>query len=314
MAPPTAPAPAPGTPTGAAKSSRFFPPGWFEGAPVTRAILGLNIAVFVLQALWSHESSSLGRMPVRAMLAFGANYGFATIGEHRYETLITACFLHAGIMHIAFNMVALAQAGPLVERSVGSARMAPMYLLAGAASSLVSTLVAWFEQRERFSVGASGAVSGVIAAALVIGWRIQGWRGPLTQAMARWLALVLVFGLVTTLSGGNIDNAAHVGGAVAGALIASMWKRGYVYSSTSRLLILAACSIVVLASGVAVAIRDATDPFATYLFEERIEIADRALEEERCDLATAALESAARLRPRASRVAGLAHEVGLKCH
>jgi membrane associated rhomboid family serine protease len=292
---------------------RFFPPGWFERAPVTRAILTLNIGVFVVQALWSHDSSALGRMPVRAMLAFGANYGLATVGEHRFETLVTACFLHAGIMHIAFNMIALAQAGPLVERSVGSARMAPMYLGAGVFSSVVSTLVAWVEAKERFSVGASGAISGVIAAALVIGWRVQGWRGPLTQAMVRWLALVLVFGLVTTLSGGNIDNAAHVGGAVAGALIALTWRRGYVYSDVARRIILGACAVVVVAAGAAVVVRDRTDPFAIYLYDERIELAERALADERCDLAAAAVDAAARLRGRSPEVVGLEHEMRVRC-
>ena len=56
---------------------------------------------------------------------------------------VTACFLHAGLVHLAFNMIALWQAGPLVERAVGSARMAPMYLVAGVFGNLLSVLYGW---------------------------------------------------------------------------------------------------------------------------------------------------------------------------
>src|SRR5579883_266354 len=197
----------------------MVPRGWLERAPVTAAVIWLNVTVFVVQLVVT-GGHSLMHLPEREALIFGANDSLATVGEGRWETLITACFLHDGIMHLAFNMLALWQAGPLVERSVGSARMAPMYLAAGAAGNLLSVGIAWMQRAAQVTVGASGAISGLLAVALVVGWRVQGFRGPLTQAMLRWLGFVVVFGILSRFSGSHVDNAAHIGGAVAGGVVA----------------------------------------------------------------------------------------------
>src|SRR5579864_6593815 len=213
-------------PTGSAgQNERIVPPDWLDLAPVTRSLIGLNIAVFIVQLLIT-RFASLAHLPTYEALAFGASDSLATVGESRWETLVTACFLHDGLLHIGFNMIALWQAGPLVERAVGSARMAPMYLVAGALGNALSVAHAWLTRTSQLTIGASGAISGVVAAALVVGWRVQGWRGPLTQAMARWLALILAFGLLANLGGGNIANAAQGGGAIAGAASADIWRRG----------------------------------------------------------------------------------------
>src|SRR5271165_6063226 len=182
---------------------RVVPARWLDQAPVTRALIATNVAVFVVQLVLT-GGKSLVHLPIRESLAFGASYTLATIGENRWETLITACFLHDGLLHIGFNMLALWQAGPLVERSVGSARMAPMYLFAGASGNALSVLYGWLTRSAQVTIGASGAISGVLAAALVVGWRVQGWRGPLTQAMVRWLGFVVVFGLLANWSGSHI--------------------------------------------------------------------------------------------------------------
>jgi rhomboid protease GluP len=276
----------------------LVPPNWLRAAPVTRVIILLNIAVFVAQIALAGSSSAFAHIPIREQLAFGANYAIATLHEHRVETLVTACFLHAGIVHIGFNMLALWQAGPLVERAVGSARMAPLYLVSGIISSLVSALVMSVLGEDGLSVGASGAISGVIAAAMVVGWRVQGWRGPLTQAMARWLGFVLVFGLLSKLGGGNIDNAAHIGGAACGAIIAALWQRGYAYSARVTRGILAACALVVVLAALMVVARDRRDPYVMLLASERLTVARNALAVGQCRVAHGALMATERLYPR----------------
>ena len=291
----------------------LVPPNWLRAAPVTRVIIALNVAVFVAQIALAGTTSALGHIPIREQLAFGANYAIATLNEHRVETLVTACFLHAGAIHIAFNMIALWQAGPLVERAVGSARMAPMYLVSGIVSSLVSALSMWILGEDRFSVGASGAISGVIAAAMVVGWRVQGWRGPLTQAMARWLGFVVVFGLLAKLGGGNIDNAAHVGGAACGALIAAMWQRGKVYSQAATRGILGACALVIALAGGMVFVRDQRDPYVMLLAGERLVVAKRALSVGRCGDAHRALTAIERLYPRDPEVLEVRGEFDAMC-
>jgi rhomboid protease GluP len=260
---------------------RLVPPGWLDQSPVTRMLLALNVCVYLAGAFVSGQLSNL---PLRAALALGASYPLATVGEGRYETLITACFLHAGVVHLAFNMLALWQAGPLVERAVGSARMAPMYLVAGAFGNLVSVLHGWLGGRPdvSFTVGASGAISGCIGAALVLAWRTTGWRGPLTQAMLRWLGILVAFGVFSNLGGGSIDNAAHIGGAAAGAAIACLWKRRRRYSPRATAAVLIACAGVVAGSVGVLVVRNRTDPFAVMDLPERVEFTGQAVQEGHC--------------------------------
>jgi rhomboid protease GluP len=308
--PPTRPRP---IETGPAEDGgRFVPLRWLDRAPVTGAVLGLNVAVFVVQLVMT-GGKSLMHLPVREALAFGASDSLATIGDHRWETLVTACFLHDGLIHMGFNMLALWQAGPLVERAVGSARMAPMYLVAGAAGNAVSVSQAWLERAAWHTVGASGAICGVLAAALVIGWRVQGWRGPLTQAMARWLGFVILFGVFANRGGANISNAAHIGGALAGGAIAATWRRGHRYSDRATAARLALCAAVVAACIAVVAVRDRTDPFAVMTLAERHDFATEALAEGRCGDAREGLAAVERLRGRMAPVTSLRNQVHSVC-
>jgi rhomboid protease GluP len=261
----------------------LVPPDWLDQAPVTRTLLALNLGIFGLEIVLSRSAMHI--LPGVAM-QLGASYPLATVGEGRWETLVTACFLHGSLLHVGFNMLALWQAGPLVERTVGSARMAPMYLVAGAFGNVLSVAHAWVFHAGTFgtfSVGASGAVSGVLAAALVVGWRMQGWRGPVTQAMARWLGFVVVFGLLSNrLGGGNIDNAAHIGGAVAGGAIAAGWRLRYRYPDIATRAVLGSCvALVAVCIGV-LSLREATSQFAAMTVQGRQDYTMGALSEGHC--------------------------------
>lgn len=280
--------------TGSTDDGRLVPRDWLDQAPVTRTLLALNIAMFVVEVVAQRSVAFSDATQLR----FGASYALATVGENRWETLVTACFLHGGIVHLVFNMVVLWQAGPLVERAVGSARMAPMYLLAGAFGNALSVLYGMLTRSGMYTVGASGAISGIVGAALVVGWRVQGWKGPLTQAMARWLGLTVAFGLLVNFSRGRIqvDNAAHIGGALAGAAIASMWKRGYKYSPAATKAVLATCVGVLAACIAVVAVHDQTDPFASMTEQARQDFTMDAVYEGRCRDAHDGLLATERLR------------------
>jgi rhomboid protease GluP len=299
--------------TEAADDRRLVPPRWLDRAPVTRLLLALNVAVFGVELADSARRNLFSPFTMHQLLELGASYPPATLGENRWETLVTACFLHGGIVHIAFNMLALWQAGPLVERAVGSARMAPMYLAAGAFGNLLSVTYGWLTRVAMPSVGASGAISGVIAAALVVGWRIQGWRGPLTQAMARWLGLLIAFGVMSNLSGASIDNPAHIGGALAGAIIASMWRRGASYSATAERLILGGCGVVLALCIGVVAFHDRTDLYAPMTLIERTDFTRQALRVGRCRDAQEGLGAVERLRAWAAPVTSLRTQVESMC-
>jgi len=282
--------------------------GWLDQVPVTRTLLALNGAVFVVQLVLT-AGKSLMHLPPAEALAFGASYSLATVGENRWETLVTACFLHDGVLNLLFNMLLLWQAGPLVERAVGSARLAPMYLVAGVAGNLLSLGATWLQRTAQVSLGASGAISGVLAAALVLGWRDQGWRGPLTQAMVRWLAFLLAFGVASRLTGGHVDNAAHVGGALAGGLISVAWRHAHRYSERATRVALGGCAAVVVACVAVVGWRDQTDRFAGLTLQDRDDATNRALDEGRCRDAHDGLRAVERLRDRLAPVSQLRERV-----
>jgi rhomboid protease GluP len=291
----------------------LMPRGWLDNAPVTRGLLTLNFAIFLVQAVLTGGRSLL-HLPQREALAFGASYAFATVGEGRWETLVTACFLHDGLLHVSFNMLLLWQAGPIVEKNVGSARMAPLYLVAGVVGNLVSVAWAWRGHvPQQVSLGASGAITGVLAAALVLGIRLQGWRGPLAQAMLRWLLFVLAFGILSSFTGGHIDNAAHIGGAVAGAVIAVLWRRGYRYSERTSRAVLGVCAGLLAVCVGIVSWHDRTDPFARMDLQERDEFTERALAMGHCRDAHDGLEAVERLRSKLAPVPHLRETVESEC-
>ncbi len=276
-------------------------------APLTFAIIAANIAVFAGQTFFAGLGGLAG-MPTWVLLAFGANNVNATVYEHRYDTLVTSCFVHGSLLHIGFNMVALRQIGPFVERAVGAARMAPLYLLAGIAGSTGSAFFGWLSGGQPISVGASGAICGLIGATLVIGYRIEGRDSPIMRAMAKWLATLFALGLIVSylvhLGGGSggFDNAAHAAGAVGGASIAVAWRRGATYARSTTFAVVGLCTCVVLSAAVLTARYTRSDPFATLNVDDRLGFAANAIDSGRCRDARAAVASLKKLAAQAPEV------------
>lgn len=189
-------------------------------------------------------------IPGVALVDLGANVAPFTQLGGELPLLCTSIFLHAGLVHLAFNMVALAQVGPLVEQLLGSARFCVLYLCSGLVASAVSMLASTTGLLEAgVAVGASGAICGLIGGVAVLGYRIQGRQSPLARGMLRWLLITLAFGYVITLTGrASIDNYAHVGGAVFGAVLALLFRRGVTYSPLGRALRIGACALIVAGS------------------------------------------------------------------
>ena len=124
-----------------------------------------------------------------------------------YWRLLTAAFLHAGILHIAFNMYALYLFGPYVERALGTARFVVAYLTMAVASSV---FVYWLTEPQVATIGASGAVFGLFGLALVLLIR--------TGQDVRGLLVLLAINAFISLQG-NISWQGHLGGFVTGALL-----------------------------------------------------------------------------------------------
>lgn len=163
---------------------------------VTRAILSTCIGLFALQLLMGSFAPAFGMIP-------------AAVARGEWWRLFTSTFLHNGPLHLAFNMLALYWLGPPMERSLGHARFAALYVLAGLGGSLASY---WFSELRSVSVGASGALFGLIAAAIVLG---REMRADVSQLVAL-LGLNVVLGFLLP----GIDWRAHLGGAATGAVVA----------------------------------------------------------------------------------------------
>jgi sugar phosphate permease len=138
--------------------------------------------------------------------------------------------------------------------------------------------------------------------------------------MGRWLGLIMFIGFVRWFAKvrygsdlAQIDNAAHVGGALAGAMIALTWERGFTYALRSQQAILAACVGLVLASGGIVYVRNHTDPFLFMDVDERIKAAYGALQSGRCDKARSAMERAIQMDPNNRYIRALGTEIDREC-
>jgi rhomboid protease GluP len=286
----------------------------FDGAPVTAALFATLVGVFGAQVVLSGSARHALGIPEPILRWLGANASLWTIADTRLETLVTSCFLHASILHLALNLLPLYQVGRLVERSIGSARFFPLYLVSGVAASATSAIWGRFFG-QTLSVGASGAVCGLIGAAIVIGVRTEGPRSELSFRMSVWLAAILLIPLARHLRGDfvQIDNAAHVGGAIAGVMVAATWQKGADTSTRAQRAVLATCLAVVCLSGLVVYVRDRTDPYLFLDTEGRMRAALDAVQAGRCDRARDAMGRAAQMDPQNRAVAALADEIDGAC-
>jgi rhomboid protease GluP len=193
--------------------------GFFGGhAPATTAILTANILMFGAALLvglarsQGRDFSFLLSMNGDALYMLGEGIPFR-YADFAWYRLVTADYLHLGLIHIGFNMMVLLDIGPVVEEVYGSARYFFFYTLCGFCGSLLS---AKFSVHS--SVGASGAILGLIGILIAITYRrggaqIQQLRGRLIS----WVVTIFAIGLF--LPGLRTDNWGHLGGLVAGFLL-----------------------------------------------------------------------------------------------
>jgi len=254
-------------------------------------------------------------LPAPQALALGASHSLAVFGEARYETLVTASFLHLGIVHVAFDALLVWQAGPTVERTLGSGRMAPIALVAGALGNLLGAARGWIAGLSLITMGGAGALAGVIAAACVVAMRDRGWqrgRSPELGALLQWLAVLFAAGLVSRFTGDLLDPATLVGGALGGVALGVMWRRPLA-SSRATGTALAASAAVLLACIALVAVNDRADRFATMPADRRLEFTADAVLDGRCGDSVDGLRSLERLRVPATALAPLRAQIDAAC-
>jgi membrane associated rhomboid family serine protease len=172
-----------------------------SGAFVTRGLVALNVLIYLITVAQGSGINNPGGALFDKWLLFGP-----AVANGDWWRLLTACFLHVGIWHIAVNMYALWWLGAAVEGAIGPLRFALLYLGSGLAGSAGALL--WKPLAP--TVGASGAIFGMLGAGLLLEWRATG-RLVGGFAVMILINLAFTFGFSSFISVGG-----HVGGLIGG--------------------------------------------------------------------------------------------------
>jgi len=190
----------------------------FGGRPtgdalVTQLLIGINAVVFVLlllapgtgirDQLWLVPSCRVDGIAV-------CGPAQPTVADGAYWQLVTSYFTHLAFWHIGFNMLALYVLGPQLEGLFGRSRFLALYLLSGLFGSLA---VYWLSPVGTPTIGASGAIFGLMGAMLVVAVKVR-------SNIQGLLGLLLVNAVITVIGAGYISWQGHLGGFIGGVLIA----------------------------------------------------------------------------------------------
>lgn len=188
-----------------------------------------------------------------SLIRYGSGYAGLTLPLAEWWRIVTPVFLHGGLLHFVFNSMALVQLGPLVEDEYGTERLAAIYILCGVAGSAASQVL-----RGSHTVGASGALCGLLGLLLIHGYRIGGAYGQrLKSVMMQNVILMIGMSLLP-----HIDWMNHLGGFAMGCALGFVAPSGPFRSRAGEVLwqILAWLALgLVLASLWAMATRGAAD-------------------------------------------------------
>ena len=176
---------------------------------LTNILIAVNLLAFLISA-WI--SKNIFDIDIYTLIIMGAKVN-SLIDKGQVWRLITCAFLHGGLIHIFFNMYALKILGPEIEYVYGKVKYLVIYLL----SAIVASIFSYIFGPQSVSVGASGAIFGLFGAMLIFGIKHRKQMG---KAYMMNILQVIFVNVIIGISSSNIDNAAHFGGLIVGALIA----------------------------------------------------------------------------------------------
>ncbi|MGH9406859.1 MAG: rhomboid family intramembrane serine protease [Terriglobia bacterium] len=188
-------------------------------------VIGFTVLMYVVSWVMTQQlasatmqsAPSLGGIAGPVLERLGAKSPLIFAGQ--YWRLVTAIFLHAGLIHIGFNLWCLIDVGPMVEDLLGSAKYVVLYLVTGVFGYIVSAL--W--NPYGLSIGASGAIMGLIGILIGASYHLGTTGKDLRRQLWKWVIYIAIFGLLPMFS---VDNAAHVGGFLSGLLLGYLISTG----------------------------------------------------------------------------------------
>ena len=210
------------------------PSSWWKNNSWTRGlrdsdqfvkiIIAVNVGMYLISILLNPRATGLSMNPLTflspsdtSLFIMGATGTVPIDKYHRLWTLVSASFLHGGILHIFFNMAALRQLATVVNREFGVYRMFVIYTVSGIIGFWISYLAGI-----TFTIGASASVCGLVGALLYYGKSRGGIYGRnLYRQVFGWVVFLFIFGLIVP----GINNWGHGGGILAG--IVSGFLLGY---------------------------------------------------------------------------------------
>lgn len=259
----------------------------------TIALLVANLFIFLL--MWQSSgltSTALWEFPLPVLLAYGAKLNILINEQHQWWRFVTPMFVHVNLPHVLVNMYSLWIVGPYVEKLYGSAKFVVFWILTGVAGVVASYLTVrpgsavnpigrfLFKLGDVPSAGASGALFGLVGVLFVFGIKFrhelpEGFKRAFGTGM---LPIILINLFIGYLGRGFIDNAAHLGGLVSGAVLALVvnYRRPGERSGIAiTWQVLQIAAIVLVAVGFLKTAQHFKDPMPASLANQTVQLTDQ---------------------------------------
>ncbi len=170
---------------------------------ITSGIIAINILIYLFMVLTNSYDQIINKYAV---------YGPYIIRYGEYYRLLTGAFLHANVFHLAFNCYALYIIGSQIESFMGKYKYLVIYLFSAIGASLLSVVIS-----KNPSIGASGAIFGLMGALLYFGYHYRVYLGTVIKSQI--IPLIVINLLIGFVLSDSIDNFAHIGGLISGVFI-----------------------------------------------------------------------------------------------
>lgn len=185
-----------------------------DGEWLVKSLITANVLYFAISLLLSGDKGGFLSPGQTSLMLLGATGTYPIDHFGRYWTLISANYLHGGILHIIFNLMALKQIAPWASNEYGASRMFSIYTLGGVIGYVVSYLAG-----VPFTIGASAAVCSLIGALLYYGKSRGGAYGSsVYREVSGWVISLFIFGLIFP----GINNWGHGGGILGGIIVGAL--------------------------------------------------------------------------------------------
>ena len=202
---------------GSWRANNFLTAGLLNTEKLIKMIIYVNVGMYVISLLFNPLLTSFSLNPFsflspdnKSLLLLGATGSYPVEQLNRWWSLVSANYLHGGILHILFNMFAFKQLAPLVAREFGISRMFIIYTVSGIIGFWISCLF-----NVLFTIGASASICGLIGAMLYYGKSRGGVYGQaIYRQVVGWIVGLFLFGFMIP----GINNWGHGGGILGGVL------------------------------------------------------------------------------------------------